>query len=111
MSDRIEREIDELLEQLGFADTVREAPPPGTRSRRDWRRYLPGSPPRLMLLSLVLLATTLVLHAALIRPLIYLSVGLLALGYATWLFEPDEAVPTDRLGKLGRLYRWLYGEK
>lgn len=111
MNDRLEREIDELLAQLGVdqaSPAVRPAPrPPAHR----WRRRFPGSPARLMLLGVLGLILALALAAPFIRPALYLGGATLAIGYLTWLGEPDPATPTEELGLLGRLYRWLYGEE
>ena len=106
MNDGLEREIDELLAQLGFAESARRSQPRTAPRWAAWRRRLLGSPVRLMLLSLVLLVGSLLLHLALIRPALFASAGLFVIAYLTWLFEPD---PADA-SWFGRFYRWLYGQ-
>ncbi len=110
MSDRFEREIDEFLAQLGFTGTPQPPLKPAPRPAR-WRQHLPGSPVRLMALSLAVLIISLLFPGALLRPLVAISVTAFVLGYLTWVFEPEPGTPADRLGWLGRLYCWLYGEK
>ena len=116
MSDRFEREIDEFLAQLGFTGTP-QPPPEAAKPAKPasplarWRQQLPGSPVRLMALSLVVLIVSFLFPGALLRPLVAISVGALLVGYLTWVFEPAPGQSLDRRDWFGRLYYWLYGEK
>lgn len=112
MSDRVEREIDELLARLGFDVAEEEkplavAPPPHRRSRR---RAFPGSPVRLMLACLGVIVAAFLLPLPLARLLWLLGGTMLLVAYLTWLFEPDPVPEGTTPDWFARLYRWLYGE-
>lgn len=111
MNDRLEREIDELLARLGVGETRQAAEPaaPPRSLGAEIRRQIPGSPVRLMLLSLALLVGLALFLPILVRPILPLAGALLLLGYITWLFEPDPPRPGQRPGWFARLYRRLYG--
>ncbi|HEX2173895.1 MAG TPA: hypothetical protein VHL09_15790 [Dehalococcoidia bacterium] len=112
MNDRMEREIDELLARLGVGETRR---PPATPRRRPLGRAIrgrvPGSPVRLMILSLALLVAAGLLFPALGRPVMALGAGLLVLGYLTWLFEHGPDPTRGSAGWFARFYRWLYDQE
>lgn len=111
MSERIEREIDELLARLGFDEPTRtETAAVAPVGRPAQRRIFPGSPLRLMLLSLIVLIASLVIPIGGLRPLAFLSAGVLVVAYLTWLLEPDSEPSDDPPGWFARFYRRLYGE-
>lgn len=112
MSDRIEREIDELLAGLGF-DVAEEEKPPDVASplqRRYRWRVFPGSPVRLMVAGLVVILAAFLLPLPLTRLLWFLGGATLLVAYLTWLFEPDPVPAGTPPDWFARLYRWLYGE-